>query len=96
MITADYFLKKAEQCFRLAEMARQRRCIEVADECQMLANEFMVQSNALDQQPIAIPRRPLVPAYENAELSGAALARSSKFFTEETCQLPPRADRIPR
>jgi hypothetical protein len=56
VISADYFLAKAEQCFRLAELARQRRCIDVADECQMLANEFMAQSNSLDQQRIAYRR----------------------------------------
>ena len=41
MNTAELFLKKAEQCFHLAEMARQSRCIEVAEECQTLANEFI-------------------------------------------------------
>jgi hypothetical protein len=47
MNTNQYFLKKAEQCFRLAEMARQSHCIDVADECQTLANEFIEKSVAI-------------------------------------------------
>jgi len=36
------------------------------------------------------------PAYETAALLGASLARASRFLTEDTCHLPPRAERMPR
>ena len=36
------------------------------------------------------------PAYESAAPLGIALARASRFITDETCHLPPRADWMPR
>ena len=46
MQEAEYFLQKAEECFRLAELARgsNGRVLEIAERLEALGNEFMTKA----------------------------------------------------
>ena len=46
MQEAEYFLQKAEECFRLAELARgsNGRVLEIAEGLEALGNEFMTKA----------------------------------------------------
>jgi hypothetical protein len=61
MMDAEYFLEKAEQCFRLAKLAKQPGNIaaEIAANLEALGNEFMTRAVEIETVRQKTPRKNL-------------------------------------